>query len=238
MIDIHTHIIPNVDDGSKSLEASIKLLEQEIEYGVTDIICTPHYRRHMFETDVDTVNLSFFNLLEEVNKKALNVNLFLGQEIYCRNIEGFEKTLNYLDEKRVLTFGNSKYILLEFSYTRDIDISEVIYMAKKRGYFPIVAHIERYEYIDSIDKVEEIIGAGAMIQVNASSVIGKDGGKRKKFVNKLIASNLIDFVASDIHESRKNYLKAAFEYVNKKHSKEIANKIFNNNAKQLLDLIK
>ena len=52
----------------------------------------------MFETNVDTVNLSFFNLLEEVNKKALNVNLFLGQEIYCRNIEGFEKTLNYLDE--------------------------------------------------------------------------------------------------------------------------------------------
>lgn len=238
MIDVHTHIIPNVDDGSTSLEASINLIKQEIEYGVTDIICTPHYRRHMFETSAESVNLSFFNLLEEVKNQNLNINLYLGQEIYCRSIDGFERTLKMLEEKSVLTFGNSKYILLEFSYTRDIDISEIIYMAKKRGYLPIVAHIERYEYIDSIEKVEEIISAGAMIQVNASSVIGKDGGKRKKFVNKLIASGMIDFVGSDIHESRKNYLKIAYDYVSKKISKDIANVIFNDNAAKLLESIK
>ena len=186
MIDVHTHVIQNVDDGSNSLEASIKLIKQEIEFGVTDLICTPHYRRHMFETSVEDVNLSFFDLVEEVKKQNLNINLYLGQEIYCRNLEGFEKTLSYLDEKKVLTFQNTNYILLEFSYTRDIDISEIVYIANRRGYLPIIAHIERYQYIDSIEKVEELIEAGAKIQINASSIIGKDGGKRKKFVNKLI----------------------------------------------------
>lgn len=238
MIDIHTHVIQNVDDGSKSLEASIKLIKQEIEFGVTDLICTPHYRRHMFETDIEDVNLSFFDLLEEVKKQKLNINLYLGQEIYCRTIEGFEKTLNLLEEKKVLTFQNSKYILLEFSYTRDIDISEIIYMATKKAYIPIIAHIERYQYIDSIEKVEELIDAGAKIQINASSVIGKDGGKSKKFVNKLISLGLIDFIASDIHENRKNYFKAAHDYVSKKHSKEIANKLFVENAKEIISVIK
>ena len=238
MIDIHAHVIPNVDDGSKSLEASIKLIEQEIEFGVTDLVCTPHYRRHMFETSAEDVNLSFFNLVQEVNKLNLNINLYLGQEIYCRTIEGFEKTLNYLDENKVLTFQNCKYILLEFSYTRDIDISEIVYMAIKRGYKPIIAHVERYQYIDSSEKIEELIEAGAKIQVNASSIIGKDGGKRKKFVNKLISAGLIDFVGSDIHESRKNYFKSAYDSVCKKHSKDIAKKIFEENAKEIINVIK
>ena len=133
---------------------------------------------------------------------------------------------------------NSKYILLEFSYTKDIDISEIIYMAKNRTYEPIIAHVERYVYIDSISKVINLIQYGAKIQVNASSIIGKDGGKVKKFVNKLISLGLVDFVSSDIHQNRNNYLGVAYNYVVKKHGLEIADQIFRNNALEIINVSK
>ena len=234
MIDIHSHIIPNVDDGSKSMEESISMIKDEIELGVSDIILTPHYRRHMFETKSDKIYLSFLSLQEEVKKLNLNVNLYLGQEIYIRSLEGFKLTLDMIKNEEIFSFSKTKYILIEFSYTDDIDITEAAYMATLKGYVPIIAHIERYQYINSIEKVEEIMTTGALIQVNASSVIGKDGIKAKKFIKNLIKKGYVDFVSSDIHYKRINYMKDAYDYVVKKHSKEIADNIFTNNAGNIL----
>ena len=234
MIDMHSHIIPNVDDGSKSIEASINMLLEEIKFGVTDVICTPHYRRHMFETLAKDVNLSFFNLQEEIKKRDLPINIYLGQEIFIHSLNGFKRTLDMLDNNEIFTFGNTKYILIEFSYTEDIDITEAVYMACVRGYKPIIAHIERYKYIDSIDKVVDIIESGALIQINASSIVGKDGLKTKKFIKSLVKNDYINFVSSDIHASRINYLEKAYKYVSKKFSKEIADNLFNDNANRIL----
>ena len=234
MIDIHSHIIPNVDDGSKSMEESISMIKEELKLGVNSIILTPHFRRRMFETSSDKIYLSFLNLQEEVKKLNLNIDLYLGQEIYIHSLEGFKKTLEMISNKEIYTFSNTKYILIEFSYTDDIDITEAAYMATVKGYVPIIAHIERYQYINSIEKVEEIMATGALVQVNASSVIGKDGGKAKRFIKKLIKKGYIDFVASDIHYKRINYMKDAYEYVVKKHGEEIANKLFNDNANKIL----
>ena len=234
MIDIHSHIIPNVDDGAKSIDESLKMLEDEIKMGVTDVICTPHYRRHMFTTGANEVYLSFLNLKEEIEKRNLNINVYLGQEIYIHSLQGFKKTLEMLDNKEIYTFENTKYILIEFSYTEEIDIAEAAYMAIMRGYKPIIAHIERYQYINSLAKVQEIIDVGALIQVNASSIIGKDGAKAKKFIKNLIKNDMVSFVSSDIHFKRINYLLNAYNYVAKKHTKEIADKIFTLNAFEIL----
>ena len=238
MIDIHAHIIPDVDDGSNSLQSSIELIRKAIEFGVTDIICTPHYRKFMFETSIDEIKLSFLNLQREVEKNKLNIKLHLGQEIYCNSDLEFRKNLSMLDEKLISSMVDSKYILLEFSYTRDIDIVEIVCMAKNKGYIPIIAHVERYIYANSISKVLKLIDYGAKIQVNASSIIGEDGRKVKKFVNKLISLGLVDFVASDIHESRTNYLEDAYKRVIKKHGLEMAEKIFKTNALEIIGLNK
>jgi len=155
MIDIHAHIIQNVDDGSKSIEASIKMLQEEIKNGVSDIILTPHYRRHMFDTDGEDIKLSFFKLQEYAKKLDLRINLYLGQEIYCRNLDSFKKTLQLLDEGKVFSLENTKYILLEFSYIDDIDITEIAYTAVCHGYTPSIAHIERYKYIDTVEKLKK-----------------------------------------------------------------------------------
>lgn len=231
MIDIHSHIIPNVDDGSSSINASINLLRDAINEGITDIICTPHYRNHMFETSVDEIKKQFNNLVLEVKNNDLPVNLYLGQEIYLRRPKSLSE---YYRDGKLMTMNNTNWLLLEFSYTNDIDISEVVYNAKLSGFNSIIAHIERYEYVD-IDQAIEIKNSGAMIQVNASSINGKYGFKIKRRVMKLIKNDLVDIVSSDIHETRENGMAKAYNIITKKFGTEMANKLFKENARKLIN---
>lgn len=229
MIDIHSHIIYDVDDGSSSIEASISLIKNEIENGVTDIICTPHYRQSMFETSLEKIKENFLELKKQI--KNYDVNLYLGQEIY---VKSYNILKEHLQNKRVLTINNTNYLLLEFSYTHEIDISEIVYNLQLNGYKVIIAHIERYEYID-INKIEELKSMGALIQINASSVIGKEGLKLKSKCKKYLKNNVVSFVSSDIHESRKNYMMKAFNFIKKHYGLEMANNLFNENAKILIN---
>ncbi len=230
VIDIHTHIIPNVDDGSPNLETSIFLIKEQIKQGITDIICTPHFRRGMFETSKEQIIENFNLLKQEIEKENLNINIYLGQEIYIRRYSSLDRIFQ---ENRVFSMNNQKYLLLEFSYTNEIDISEIVFSCKLKGYVPIIAHIERYEYV-GIEEANDIVEAGGLIQVNASSVIGKHGGKIKKKVKKLIKNNLVSFIASDIHSNRKNYMQKAYKYITKKYGEELANNLFFTNASKII----
>ena len=231
MIDIHSHIIPNVDDGSTSMEASINLLKDAINEGITDIICTPHYRHKMFETTISELKIQFEKLLIETKKNNLPINLYLGQEIYIRRPNALNE---YKSNGKIITMNNTNWLFLEFSYTNNIDISEVCYNAKLNGFNSIIAHIERYEYVD-LNEAIEIKNTGALIQVNASSINGKYGFKTKRKVMKLIKNGIVDFVASDIHLTRENGMHKAYNKVSKKFGIEIANKLFKENAKILIE---
>lgn len=229
MIDIHTHVIPFVDDGSASMDASIAMIKKAINDGVTDLVCTPHYRKRMFETTKREIEQNFISLKNEITKQNLKINLYLGQEIkYDSDIK------KQIIENKLLTINNTNYILLEFSSKSDTDISEVAYDYSIKGYIPIIAHIERYSYINDLNQIEEIKQNGGLIQINASTIIGKNGIRAKKFAKKLIKQNLIDFVASDIHENREYNLKEAYLYIVKKFGKTIADDIFKNNATSLI----
>lgn len=229
MIDIHSHIIYDVDDGSSSIEASISLIKKEIENGVTDIVCTPHYRQNMFETSLEKIKENFLELKNLV--KNLDVNLYLGQEIY---VKSYNILKEHLQKGKVLTINNTTYLLLEFSYTYEIDISEIVYNLQLNGYKVIIAHIERYEYL-GIDKIVEIKNIGALMQINASSLIGKNGLKLKSKCKKYLKNNVVSFVSSDIHESRENYMMKAFNFIKKHYGSEMANSLFIENAKILIN---
>ena len=207
IIDIHSHIIPNVDDGSPNLETSIFLIEEQIKQCVTDIICTPHYRRGMFEPTKEEIIKNFNILKEEIQNRELNISIYLGQEIYLRRYSSLDKILS---EDRIHTMNNTKYLLLEFSYTNELDLSEIVFSTKLKGYVPIIAHIERYEYV-GLDEAIEIVEAGGLIQVNAASVIGIHGGRNKKRVKKVLKNGLVSFIASDIHSNRENYMQKAYD---------------------------
>ena len=199
MIDIHTHIIPNVDDGSPNLETSINMIKHELDIGVDTIICTPHHIYHRYEKTVEEIKKQFELLKSEVEKLNLPVKLYLGQEICYTHREDIIKMLK---EGKLLTLNNTNRILLEFSFTREPeDVLDVIYNFSVNGYEVIIAHVERYEWM-TLDKVKDLKKEGALIQINSNSYLGLTTWKEKRFTKKLLKLGLVDYVASDTHSFR------------------------------------
>ena len=197
MVDIHTHILPNVDDGAKSLEISIELLKEEIKNGVRDIVLTPHQNEN--EMDNKKLKELFLKFKDEV--KDLGLNLYLGSEIY------YYKNLKN-DIEKITTMNDSKYILIEFSITNKIDIYDSCVELKNLGFKPIIAHIERYHYLtlEDIDDISSI----AKIQVNTKSFIKKE---YKKLIKYLLKNDLIDYIGTDCHDLE--YRDVSYNLINK-----------------------
>lgn len=229
MIDIHTHIIPYVDDGSTDIATSIKMIKQAIDSGVTTIICTPHYIRGLYGKNKSIIIEKFSELKNAVAKLGLPINLYLGQEIK------FNKDVkDKLTNGELLYLNNTNYILLEFSTKNKTDISDIIYNFQMNNINPIIAHIERYSYL-TLDDIKEIKNHDGLIQVNASSIVGKEGHRAKKLVRKLIKLGLVDFVGSDMHFDRNYSLKEAYKFVSKKYGSDVSKRLFETNAYSLIE---
>lgn len=211
MVDIHTHVIPFVDDGSPSLEESIKMVKHEIDIGVNTIICTPHHINRRYEKTVEEIKEKFLLLKKEVEKQNLPVKLLLGQEICYTHRED---QIKMLKEGKLLTLDNSERILLEFSFHREPeDVIDIVYNFSVNGYQVIIAHVERYEWM-TFDKVAALKKEGALIQINSNSYLGLTSWKEKRFARKLIKHDLVDFVASDTHSFRESTLDKAYKKIN------------------------
>ncbi len=228
MIDIHTHILPVIDDGSPSDTLSIEMLNECARQGITDIILTPHYRNPFKLTPSETEQA-----FDEFNKKAIEqnipVNLYLGQEVFIER--DYKKTFK---ENKVLSLNKTKFVLIEFDYFTDQDIVEVVYELRRKSYIPIIAHIERYVSAD-LEVALEVKNLGGLIQVNAESIVGKTKRFYKRFIKKLFKNELVDFVSSDIHCDRINYMSEARRYIERKFGKQTAEDVFVNNAKVIIE---
>ena len=210
MKDIHTHIIPFVDDGSPDLETSVNMIKHEIDIGVTEIICTPHHIYHRYEASVEVIKERFNFLKEEVERLNLPIKLYLGQEICYSHREDI---IAMLKRGELLTLNNSNRVLLEFSFTREPeDVLDIIYNFNVNGYEVIIAHVERYEWMD-YNKVLALRNEGALIQINSNSYLGLTTWKEKRFVKKLLKHNLVDFVASDTHSFRPSTLDKSYKRI-------------------------
>ncbi len=229
MFDIHSHILPFVDDGSSSVESSIALIKEEMANGVTDIILTPHFKKGIYEYGTEELKQEFEKFKEEVQNQGLKVNLYLGQEVYCdRDI------YNRIKNGSVLTLSNTPYILLEFDYFTETDIADYVYNVSMLGYKPIIAHIERYSYLDW-NTIFDLKRMGALIQVNAFSITGDYGRNFQKKVIKAIKKGLIDFVASDIHSGRDCVMHRAYKILSRHGGRHLADKLFALNAKSIFN---
>ena len=233
LFDIHCHIVPSVDDGSSSVEESFKMLQMEYRQGVRGIIATPHYRFQMFETPVETVEQQFLLLKRLARKVAPDLHVYLGCEFHS-NMQMVEMLLN----NEIHTMAGSRYVLTEFSGASSADyIYDRVYALLTHGFKPIVAHIERCECLrKDIGFVEELNSLGARMQVNADSVIGKEGFGTKRYCRKLMKSNLISFIASDCHgiNERISRIGEAYDYVAKKEGSSYADRIFVHNPRKII----
>lgn len=228
MIDIHSHVLPFVDDGSQEINSSIKMIKDSINQGVTDIILTPHYRMN-YKLTPQQINLEFNKFKKIVADEGLDINLFLGQEIYID-----DNYKQYFVDGNLITLNKSRYVLIEYDFIKKVDYVEIAYEIIRLGYIPVIAHFERYLRTDLFIAVE-IKNMGGLIQVNAESIVGKQKRCFYKKVKQLFKNDLVDFVASDVHDYRDNHLFKAYKFVEKKFGTDVAKKTFIDNAKKILE---
>lgn len=203
MRDLHSHFLPGVDDGAKNIEVTKKMLEKASLNGVTDIMFTPHYiLESRYMSDVQN-NMQIFNNIRAFAKEEYDINVFLGNEVYCN-----EEILELLKKNKIRTLNGSKYILIEIPlYNKMKNVRSIFYELTINGYIPILAHPERYEpYYNDLDFFLDLRRIGVLMQLNASSLVGDYGVHAKKMAVKLLKANLISFVGSDMHsEHEKKY---------------------------------
>jgi len=181
---------------------SVAILRLAEENGVTDIILTPHYiQNHRGCYLNEHVKEQFESLKSEIKKQNINLNIYLGNELYVDSLDIISK----IKSKEVYTLNDSKYILIEFPMDKIIsNVEDIIYEIRMLGLIPIIAHPERcnvfFENKKLLDKCTE---EGALIQVNIGSILGRFGRDIKKYALKLIKNNKVDFVATDTHSLRR-----------------------------------
>lgn len=231
--DVHCHILPGIDDGADSLELSIQLLQKEYQDGVRTVILTPHYRRRMFEPSMKEVN-GAFAALQRANPYP-DMKLYLGCE-YHANMDMLED----IQEGRRPTMAGSRCVLVEFSDSAEASfIRERTYQLLSGGYTPVIAHIERYKAMTKdISMIDELSESGCKIQVNADSIIGKEGFFTKRFCKKLMDYDLVDLIGSDAHNltDRPPRLGACAAYLEKKMGEVYASQLLIRNPIRYLKL--
>jgi protein-tyrosine phosphatase len=197
MIDIHTHILPGIDDGSETLEDSIQMIKQAIDIGVKIICATPHVLNDPSLAFEEKINQAYQFLLSQVRKRKLMVKLILGSEIYLR------QDISSLNRFNFFSFNQTgKYILLELPVGLiPPGVDRLIYDLRLDDITPIIAHPERsIGEKNQIKEFEKFVHLGAMIQINAGSLLDHFGSTSRKMANLLLRQNLVHFLASDAHD--------------------------------------
>lgn len=232
MIDIHSHIIFSVDDGSKSLEQSIQYLKEAKKIGVNKVVCTPHISHDNKEKALKIVK-NFKELKEEAKK--YNIDLYLGNEIMIK-----DNTIDLLKNKKLTTLNNSKYVLIELKRSENRNFDNVVSILTDfvdQGYFPILAHPEFYVNYRNINNYRKLKENGILLQIDSTSLLfTRSSRKTRKFAKKLLHERLVDFVATDSHCTKKRdylSLKKTYKKV-KKMDKKYADIIFNENQLEIV----
>ena len=192
--DMHSHVLPGIDDGAQNLEESVYLVSRMMELGIKKIIATPHIMIDYYRNDAESINAALAILKAELKRLKIDVEVEAAAEHY------FDETfLPRVEQRRVMTMGDN-YVLFELSFVnKPPDIVEVIKTMKDMGYKPILAHPERYSYMD-IDQLRSIRDwTGCDLQLNTISLTGYYGKSTKKLAEELIENNMVDFISSDMH---------------------------------------
>lgn len=197
--DIHSHLIPGIDDGSPDMETTISLLKKFIDLGYQKVITTPHIMSDYYRNTPEIINKGLDLVRKEIDAQKLPIEIHAAAEY---NLE--PNFVSLLKEKKILSFGSQNYVLFELSFFEEPpNLSETIWLIRDQGYTPVLAHVERYPYWHlNTDKYEEMLNRGVKLQLNIGSVTGAYGPEVKRVANQLIKNNIIDFIGSDCHHEQ------------------------------------
>lgn len=196
VVDMHSHILPGIDDGAQTPEESIILIKRMMELGIKKIIATPHIMADYYKNTSVTINAALQILKAELEKENIDIVLEAAAEHYFD--ETFEGRIN---DGNLMTMGDN-YVLFEFSFiSKPPNVIEIIQKLTALGYKPILAHPERYPYMD-IEQFKILREWGLYFQINTISLTGYFGKDAKKTAESLIDQQMVDFISSDMHHTR------------------------------------
>jgi hypothetical protein len=193
--DMHSHLIPNIDDGCDSLEHALLCIENLKALGFNKIVTTPHIMESVYPNTPEIIKEGLIRLRSALKEKKIAVEIEAAAEYKVD-----ELFTEYLETNNLLTFGDN-YVLIELSFlSPPINLDEVIFTMRTKGYKPILAHPERYRYWhDKLHKIEYLRSLGCLLQLNLMSLVGQYGLPAKIVSQKLLSNNQIDFLGTDLH---------------------------------------
>ncbi|WP_018341443.1 tyrosine-protein phosphatase [Cytophaga aurantiaca] len=214
-VDMHSHLIPKIDDGSKSLDESVELIKKLVEFGYKKIITSPHIMGDFYKNTPEIILGGLSELKQRLKSENIEIEIDAAAEYYLD--EWFIEKLN--KNEPLLTFGK-KYVLFETSYMNEpAHLHQAIFSMRTLGYTPVLAHPERYLYLyNDFSAFEKIYEMDVLFQINLNSLMGYYSKPAKQFAEKLIDNKMVDFVGTDCHGMRHlNVLKdtRASKYYNK-----------------------
>jgi len=231
MTELHCHILPGIDDGAKDLDSSLALLREEKKQGVDSIVFTPHFNFEKISVE-DFVAIrenAYRQLANNEEFQKMNFSTKLASEVY------FSANLDSADLEP-LCFGGNEYILIEFPFHfKPHGIMNMIDNVINRGYTPIIAHVERYDYVSKDPTIlYDLVERGCLAHINAEVLIRNSS--KSSLPMKYIKWGLVQFICTDCHsiERRPPNIEQGYEIVRKKLGDEYFN-ILSENAKRVFD---
>lgn len=230
--DMHCHILPNLDDGSKSMEETVRTVQEAVNQGIRTIIATPHFYPGRYETEAKTVLQKIENVQLICQERNLPVRFYAGQECFY-----YSGLLHLLREGRVLTLAGSRCVLVEF--LPDCIYSQLyggLTELLRGGYVPVLAHFERYECLREESRLKELKQAGVLLQMNFDTLRrGRLFGKSRW--QKLVQGGAVDLLGSDCHgmEFRPYHVDRACAWLEKNVDPKLRQRMFERNVQKILN---
>ncbi len=198
-VDLHSHLIPGIDDGVKTMEESLDILRRFQKLGYTKIITTPHIMSHRYANTAEILQKGLQQLRKRVQEEQIPIQVEIASEYYLD-----DHLMDLVARFDVLTFGTKKYLLFEMSYINlPLNLDAMIEVMQEAGYTPVLAHPERYVYLaKNFGKYRALKQLGVLFQLNINSLAGYYSDEVKHLAQRLVNEGMIDFVGSDVHHKR------------------------------------
>ena len=204
MIDVHSHILPNIDDGSRSIDETFNLIKEAKKAGFEGIICTSHYMENYYETDRPEREVWINAIHENLKNKNIEMNLYLGNEIYMS-----DNIIKLLEDGKATTMNDTSYVLFELPLNVEpMNLYDMVYEMQQYKIVPILAHPERYSFVQTDPElIYDLIDKGVLMQANYGSIVGQYGKKAQMIVQKFLENNMIHMLGTDAHRQNTIYPK-------------------------------
>ena len=204
MIDIHSHILPSIDDGAKNIDQTMELLKEAQEAGFEAVVATPHYIEDYYETASKEREILIQGVYQKLRQYDIDIKLYLGNEIYIS-----ENIMDLLEDGKASTINETSYVLFEMPLNVEPEnVYDIAYEMIQNKLVPILAHPERYSFIhQDIELLYDLIDVGVLMQSNFASIVGYYGERAQIIMEKLLENNMVHFLATDTHRPNTIYPK-------------------------------